>query len=214
MLRETSHSPPVLTPELYVKPIVEMQRVASGDHFVQFYNHDQYLVQSVGAFAADGLALGDSCVFVATPAHRLAFANKLGAAGITVDECRQTGLYTEFDAAKILSQFMVNGYVDHRRARAGIEPLIQKAAQYTTGNVRIYGEMVALLWSDGNKEAAIELENFWNELAEVYSFTLMCGYPISGFGPDETDELRHVCRSHSHVFPHETNCDEFPGSRS
>jgi len=44
--------------------------------------------------------------------------------------------------------------------------------------VRAFGEMVALLWSDGNQAAAIRLEELWNELAETHSFASSAAYPI------------------------------------
>src|ERR1043166_5358939 len=44
-----------------------------------------------------------------------------------------------------------------------------------------FGEMVALLWAEGKRDATIRLEEFWNELAEKYTFDLLCGYPIAVF---------------------------------
>ena len=196
---------PRLSPKDYVRPIIDMQGIKPGAHFVQFYDRDLYLAQSVAAFVAEGLSLGNACVVVATRDHRAAFAAKLAAADIDVDDCRKKGLYSEYDAAVLLSRFMVNGQPDHHRVRAALGPVIEKAAEAGVSGVRIYGEMVALLWAQGNKLAAIELEILWNELAEIYSFTLMCGYPMAGFSDDErSNQLRHICRAHSHVLPHES----------
>jgi two-component system CheB/CheR fusion protein len=71
--------------------------------------------------------------------------------------------------------------------------------------VRIFGEMVALLWADGMHQAAIELEAQWNALANTLPFTLLCAYPLAGFG-SEADEtsFREICAHHAHVVPAES----------
>ena len=45
--------------------------------------------------------------------------------------------------------------------------------------VRCFGEMVGLLWDQGNIEGALELESMWNDLAEHHDFALFCGYAMS-----------------------------------
>ena len=42
--------------------------------------------------------------------------------------------------------------------------------------VRAYGEMVDALWQRGEREAAMRLEDFWNELARLQTFSLLCAY--------------------------------------
>jgi len=41
--------------------------------------------------------------------------------------------------------------------------------------VRVFGEMVWLLWDAGLIDAAIEVEAMGNELGAQYSFSLLCG---------------------------------------
>ena len=48
-----------------------------------------------------------------------------------------------------------------------------------SGPVHAFGEMVALLWDEGNVTAAIELESLWNDLAEHRTFSLYCAYSMS-----------------------------------
>jgi len=71
--------------------------------------------------------------------------------------------------------------------------------------VAAFGEMVALLWAEGKHEAAICLEQLWNDLARTHSFTLRCGYPMAGFSEEGDAELiQKVCAEHSHVIPSES----------
>ena len=50
------------------------------------------------------------------------------------------------------------------------------------GNVVVVlGEMVAVLWAQQKYDAAIRLEELWNELALTCSFYLCCAYPANAF---------------------------------
>ena len=65
--------------------------------------------------------------------------------------------------------------------------------------------MVALLWAEGKPEAAIRLEELWNDLARTYSFSLRCAYPITNFNRDEDGEpFLRICAAHSAVIPDES----------
>src|SRR6185436_17080367 len=47
------------------------------DHFVQFYEDDGFLVQSIAGFLTAGFTAGESAVVIATPAHRRALDQRL-----------------------------------------------------------------------------------------------------------------------------------------
>ena len=49
--------------------------------------------------------------------------------------------------------------------------------------ISAFGEMVAILWSKGNAEAAIRLEQLWNDLAQIHFFSLRCAYPLAAVRP-------------------------------
>ena len=61
-----------------------------------------------------------------------------------------------------------------------------------------------LLARQGNLEGAIRLEELWNELAETYTFSLLCAYSLERFSEDTHDAaLRAICNQHAHVLPTE-----------
>jgi hypothetical protein len=71
--------------------------------------------------------------------------------------------------------------------------------------VRAFGEMVALLWTEGNEDAALQLEKLWNDLVQMYAFPLFCAYPLSGFSRAvHAKKLLKICAEHSHVIPAES----------
>jgi hypothetical protein len=75
---------------------------------------------------------------------------------------------------------------DHRRPDpAGfwqaVSPVLRQAAK-AGRPVRVFGEMVALLWQAGLTDAAVEVEAMWNELGAQYPFSLLCAYPAQPAG--------------------------------
>ena len=71
--------------------------------------------------------------------------------------------------------------------------------------------MVALLWGDEKREAAVRLEQIWNQLGRVHSFALFCAYPMAGFDQEKHRKLFfNICGEHSEVNPTE----DYPGHGS
>lgn len=106
--------------------------------------------------------------------------------------------YLCFDAEECLSRIMVKNWPDEGRFQNFIGGLLYQVTAYG-GPVRIYGEMVALLWADGKHAAALRLEELWNRLATKIDFSLLCGYPVAGFHRMDDRGLDLLCNLHSHV---------------
>lgn len=168
-------------------------------HFVGFYETEAFLVDSVCDFLVPGLLAGDAAIVVATEAHRDSFDRALMAAGIELPEAQRCGRYIALDASEALATFMVDGMPAWTRFSTAIGQLVSRAAEGAR-NVRIYGEMVAVLWDEGNVGAAIAVEDFWNDIATKYPFSLFCAYPMRVFEADaSTEGLRTICGQHSKV---------------
>lgn len=77
---------------------------------------------------------------------------------------------------------------------------VRKTVGRTPCPIRVYGEMVDVLWREGNSDGAIRLEILWNQLASAYDFALLCGYAVGHFYK-ETRDSRYddVCDQHTHV---------------
>ena len=176
------------------------------EHFVQFYEDDAFLVTRVTSFIRLGLQAGDVVIIVATKPHRDDFEKRL-----RVDVARAAiqhpgaEPYVALDAADTLSKITVDGQPDEARFTEFIEPVLKRASDCGNGRVRIFGEMVGLLSANGKHEAAIRLEEFWNNLAKVHSFSLFCAYPMRAF-PREEDgaPFLRICNGHSRVAPTES----------
>lgn len=169
------------------------------NHEVQFYDHDSYLIERLGRYVEEGWALGESVLLFTTPVHREALAVRLNGH-------QEHNQYKVIDAADTLNQFMVNEWPDRQQFYDVMAQLIPETAPRGKGRIRIFGEMVALLWDRGQFDAALHLETLWNQLATQYSFSLLCAYPIRGFSNhNQTLVFQKICLSHSVVRPAENS---------
>lgn len=172
---------------------------AQRGHVVQFYAREWELAAGVGEYLAEALDAGCAVVVVATPAHRLAFESYLAGVDANVAAARADGRYHAIDAAALLHRFAEAGQVDPASFEAEVGQVI-RAAGAGGRPVRLYGEMVALLWEAGQLNAALELEGLWNDLARDIPFGLYCGYPEApATGADQRAALAEVCRLHAAV---------------
>jgi MEDS: MEthanogen/methylotroph, DcmR Sensory domain len=173
--------------------------VDAEGHVVQFYGGDRELAISVGRYLAEGIEAGDMAVVIATQPRRLGIDAELRAAGIDTGAARASGRLLMLDAAALLQGFLDSGRLDHDRFEAAVGGLVRRVAS-TRRPVRIYAEMVALLWDAGQVTLALELEELWNDLGSRFRFALLCGYPArllaDGAG---TADIEAVCRLHSGV---------------
>ena len=179
----------------------------SHDHRVEFYETEAFLVDTVHGFLAPALQTSGAVVVVATAEHRAAFCGALERGGMDVDALVSGGRLVLLDAAELLRAFMDDDGPDEERFRAAVLPALDLAAGSQDGDgraVRVYGEMVALLWRDGRIAAALALEELWNGLAGQRTFELLCAYPTAAFErPGLGDSFERLCAQHSAVIPSE-----------
>lgn len=94
--------------------------------------------------------------------------------------------------------FMRDGVPLAQRFNDAIGPVLTAvAARHPGVTIRAYGEMVDLLWQQGQNAAAIRLEMLWNDLARAHDFKLLCGYAMGNFYKGSSTE--EICGLHSHV---------------
>ena len=176
----------------------------NSDHFVQFYESDDFLINSLTSFISEGLDAGDVCLIVATKVHRDSLPAKLTSAGQNLKQAQLRGQFISLDAAETCSKFMSNGFPLENLFIDVIGNIIKQSA-LPGRRIRIFGEMVALLVAENNVKAAVEVENLWNKLNRIYPFTLFCAYPIRSFrGESYSDAFRLLCNGHSAVIPAES----------
>jgi signal transduction histidine kinase/BarA-like signal transduction histidine kinase len=187
--------------------------VTSG-HVVQFYEHDAFLYERVSDFMGTGLHRTDSAVLIATQAHRDGIVARLEARGIDVPRLSAAGRLVSLDARETLASFLVDGWPDAQRFAATIGTVIREARGPNDRRVVAFGEMVALLWSEGRRDAALRLEELWNDLARTDTFSLFCAYPIAGFNESQfARAFGVIAGAHTAVVPAESYSAVAPDQR-
>jgi len=172
--------------------------VAPREHAVQLYAHDEVLLEALEGFVGGGLRAGDGIILIATNAHRAALEQRLRARRFNLDIARAEDRYLPMDAEAALARFMVKGWPDPQRFDRLVAGLL-KRARGRGRRVRSFGEMVALLWHQGQAEATLRLEALWNQLHAREAFTLFCAYPRGHFSTGEPDSEAQICAQHSRL---------------
>jgi hypothetical protein len=176
-------------------------------HDVHFYKNEDHLTKVVVDYLAEGLRAGQPIVVIASKARRERFAAGLRERNLDPDELLSGRLAIWLDARETLDTFFEGGKPDRELFMATVgrvfERLLDKHYYLV---VRAYGEMVDLLWQEGNHEAAIVVEQYWNDLANLYRYSLLCGYSIKEFEDEARKEgFSKVCGCHSRAFPIEAD---------
>jgi signal transduction histidine kinase len=180
---------------------------SGANHSVQFYSEDSFLVETTSRFLAGALGDGNAAIVVANPAHRVSIARRLQTMGLDMPGARSHGRYVELDAEETLRRITVDGWPDSELFSKIVgDTLTQARAACREGQqgVAVFGEVVDLLCAEGRLDAAIRLEQLWNELLQTHAVALRCGYSLGRFHQEtHAGALQQVCAHHSEVFPAE-----------
>ncbi len=183
-----------------------------ADHYVQFYETDAVLIDSLEHYVSTSLDNDDTCMVVATRPHLEALEGQLIAHGADTAAARKQGQLIMYDAAGLRMRISRNGTLEWSRFYRIVGARVAAAAARQRP-VNIFGEVVSLLMADGETANVVKLEKFWNTLAGITPFTLFCAYPIHSFSRKEHsythgklhDPLNDILASHARTKPAESH---------
>ena len=174
-------------------------------HVVQLYTDDAFLIDVLSRFIGGALAVGDASLVIATKPHRRELERRLSAYGVDTAKATMQGRYLALDATETLPKLMVNGSVDEGRFNDIVGSALTQVRGANERRLAVFGELVSLLWAEGKLQEAIRVEQFWNDLAKSHSFSLLCGYPITGLNNERhIQPFLKMCGQHSGVVPSES----------
>jgi hypothetical protein len=171
--------------------------IAPCDHLVQIYEHDDEIISGLEKFAESGFKSGDSVIIIATESHLKSLNRKLKKSGYNLHDLQDNNQYIPLNAAETLAKFMHKGWPDEKLFMSLVNELIARARGSNNRKIRAYGEMVAILWSQGYNGATVQLEHLWNKFCQTEAFCLFCAYPKSGFTQDVKNSIDHICSVHT-----------------
>jgi hypothetical protein len=173
--------------------------IAPCEHIAQFYESDKALIESLARFVGSGLTDGESVIVIATPEHLRELGSNLAEKAADLQAAVEQDRYITLDAEIGLATFMVQNWPDDKRFSQFVEHLIRRAA-VDSRRVRVFGEMVALLWARGQAAATVRLEHLWQQFCKTHSFSLYCAYPQAGFTKRSIDSFAEICAAHTQLY--------------
>ncbi len=173
--------------------------LATG-HFVQIFENQNDHTNTVADRVSERIQAGSTCIVVATPEHRAGISARLQSLGVNLSEAIGRYQYIELDARTLLSSFMDGPHCDRSRFHQMFDTLVRQAGSRGEPIFAV-GEMVNLLVEDGLTEAALELEELWNELSRQHHFTLFCCYCSHAVSrsAEPVRTIERILAVHSHV---------------
>jgi signal transduction histidine kinase len=170
------------------------------EHIVQFYEDDEYLSSVLTDFLGRGVASGEPLLVIATEAVWRSVQGRLASEGFDVESLRASRRLVVADAQSTLERFLVEGLPDRELFNAAMGELVEglRPRGRRTVGIRAFGEMVHLLARDGRSQAAILLEELWNDFSRRHALTLLCAYGLQAFD-DQADRqaFERICQAHT-----------------
>jgi hypothetical protein len=173
-------------------------QVAPAQHFAQFYENEDALMDTLAGFVGAGLSAGESAIVIATAQHLRTLTSHLAHDGSNMARFIREDRFITIDAEVALTSFMVGQYPDPKLFASFVDGLHRRALVNGL-HLRAFGEMVALLWARGLFEATLQLELLWQESCKSRSFSLFCAYPKSAFDNPRGQTLAKICSAHSMI---------------
>jgi diguanylate cyclase (GGDEF)-like protein len=171
------------------------QSASTPFHAAHFYDDDDDLLPALTGYISAGL-FRDSVVVIASAEHRRQLRERLDPDLLSA--ARGGNRYVELDAAETLSRFMRNGFPDPDLFQMVVGSTILRSTTHRT-RVRAYGEMVSLLWAEGNAAATLRLEDLWSDLQRRIAFPLLCAYPMRDFPDGPDNGFDEICNHHTQL---------------
>jgi CheY-like chemotaxis protein len=175
--------------------------IVPGSHSVQFYVGERFAHHAIAEFFTQDGTPHDPLILLARSQTLHAVAHELESGRYDrTGNAKERLIFIDADAA--LPEIMEGGVlVPARAARlfgdvfARVRPLPPRAT------IRLYGELVDVLYERGHHAAALEVEGLAVGLFEIEPrLSILCGYCIDRFGSDDDmDHRRAICDAHAHV---------------
>jgi DNA-binding NarL/FixJ family response regulator len=137
------------------------------------------VVEGYARWAAAALEAGDPVVIVSSDVRQEQLRQQLHARGIDAVRAIKEGKLRSLRVADTRQQFMRDGRIEEALVWNAATSLIMDAARASTREyprVVVCGEIAPLLWMEGQAEAALRLEQIWDEIARTYNIDVFCPY--------------------------------------
>lgn len=156
--------------------------------------HDEY-----ARFVADALAAGRAVLGCVDTDCRSQLQQRLHSMGVGLDAEVANGRFLALDIPELMSAFMEGDRVVDEKFYGAALPMLLGAARAASGPlpaISAFGDGASSLWRRGLLDAAIRVEQLWDEMAGVFNLEILCGYEIDAASGPGVDRLAAV---HVHI---------------
>ena len=164
-------------------------------HAISFFEDQEQLCDDIATFIAEGLNVGEPALIVTNEVHRTGIVDELRARGVHAAERMERGDLLLLDAEEaLITLIKSDGLPDAALYHETVGSAVKQLLDGRPGPVRIFGDMVDLLWQRGEYEAAIRIEILSNQLALVEPISVICGYSMGHFlkTAAKLESVRHL----------------------
>ena len=173
-------------------------------HEVHFYSDNSALLDGFSRFLGAALRAGNAAVFIGTASHKTTLLERLHAEAPETRTAIREGRYVPLNVFGFLSDFIVSGGMpDTGRFLQAVDDLIvsiRKGENREHLRIAACSESAHILWAQGNADAAIRLEELWNEISKIHNVDILCGYSLESLRSEEDSyTFRRICEEHSAV---------------
>jgi DNA-binding NarL/FixJ family response regulator len=152
-------------------------------HEALYYSSDALLLDQWVSVAEAALSDDATFFLLATDSRRDRLQAMLQARGVNVARAVRDGRYVAVSVDETLSKFMVGDRLDETRFWEAVTPLMLNMARASTAEhprVVACGECAPALCVRGNANAAVRLEQLWDEVTRTFHLDTFCGYSSDG----------------------------------
>lgn len=170
-------------------------------HVGVVYREVAFLARVVAAWSAPSLRAGGGAILLGTPTHTEAIRGALKRSEVDVVAAEREGRLLVVDADWLMAHFVLDGSPMGAAFERLVGDIVGRVRQAARGApVRAWGEMVCLLRSRGNAEAARRVEALWEAVIESQGISLLCSYEAGADASEPSGGLlEDVLASHTHV---------------
>ncbi len=169
-------------------------------HAATFQPDDAALTDEYERFAAAELHAGKAVIFLGALPRREDLARRLRMRGVNLDAAIAGDRYIAMDLSEVLPPLMVNGMPDETLFWKAATSLVVRAARASRQDppvIAAFGDAAPSLWKAGRIDAALRLEQLWDECARTFNLEILCGYVMPGLGRPDDEAYQHLCAVHS-----------------
>jgi CheY-like chemotaxis protein len=186
-----------------------------GSHSVQFYVGEQFAHHAIAEFFTQDATPHDPLILLAQARTFRAVAQLLSSGRYDLSG-RAVERLVFVDADSALPEIMAGDALDPERARRFFVDVFARIGPVPAdATVRLYGELVDVLYARGHHAAALEVEGLATGLFELEPrLSILCGYCIEHFGSNaDMDRLGAICDAHSQVITNGSTADAPAGAQ-